>query len=167
MSKTVIKRYLVFACLPVFALLPLFGCDYGRMFEQESVKTYERKAMRIDGRSTPTSEGYNVLVSARPESLKNPLPVTKETVEQGRLAYDYYCTQCHGPKLDGNGVVGQSFSPLPADLGSAALLSQNEGIIYTRIRQGFRRHPKLFSTVSAEETWSVITFIKSRKQAAP
>jgi mono/diheme cytochrome c family protein len=142
--------------------MPL-GCDYGRMYDQDSVKTYERKALPADGRTVPVTDGYQTLLAADPQGLKNPFGPTAENVAQGRLAYGYYCVQCHGPRLDGNGTVGQSFSPLPADLMSDAVLSQYDGALYEKIRTGFRRHPPLFATISPEDTWSVLVYLRSRR----
>jgi mono/diheme cytochrome c family protein len=141
------------------------GCDYGRMYDQDSVKTYERKAPLLDGRTIPIENGYNTLASSNTAKLTNPLSDSKETIRQGLLAYSYYCVQCHGAKLDGHGRVGQSFSPLPTDLTSRAVQSLDDGTLYTRILLGFGRHPRLFSTVSADETWSIIAFVRSKKQA--
>jgi hypothetical protein len=137
------------------------GCDYGRMYDQESVKTYERKAPPTDERTVPVNDGVNTLRSSDPRTLTNPMPRTPETVERGRLAYSYFCVHCHGVKLDGNGTVGQSFSPLPTNLRSSLVLTQEDGILYEKIRLGFRRHPALFSTVDPEDAWSVAVYLKS------
>jgi mono/diheme cytochrome c family protein len=149
------------AMLIAFVSIAAAGCDYGRMYDQDSIKTYERKAPQIDQRTVPLTDGINALLSSDPGSLKNPLPQTAETVKHGRLAYTYFCVQCHGPKLDGNGTVGQSFSPLPANLRSSLVLSQDDGSIYAKIRLGYKRHPALFSTVASDDAWSVIAYMRS------
>jgi hypothetical protein len=69
--------------------------------------------------------------------------------------------QCHGPNRDGLGTVGQSFSPLPTDLGSLGVRSQADGEIYARIRLGYKRHPQLYTTVAETDTWAVVNYIKS------
>jgi len=137
------------------------GCDYGRMYDQESVRTYERKASAPDERTVPLSDGANILRSSDPLRLANPMPRNPETVERGRLAYGYFCSYCHGSKLDGNGTVGQSFSPLPTNLRSPAVIGQEDGAIYRKIRLGFRRHPALFSTVDADDAWSIVVYLKA------
>ncbi len=139
----------------------LCGCDYGRMFDQDVIKTYGRKTAEMDTRTVPVRDGYQTLVTADPKGLKNPLEYSKDSVEQGLQAYGYYCVQCHGPKADGNGTVGQSFAPLPTDLSSQPAQEQSDGELYAKIRLGFKRHPKLFTTVSEEETWAVVNYIRS------
>jgi mono/diheme cytochrome c family protein len=139
------------------------GCDYGRMYDQDVVKPYGRKMPEMDARTIPVQDGFQTLVTADPKRLKNPLRYSKASVEQGALAYSYYCIQCHGPKADGNGTVGQSFVPLPADLSSSDVQGQKDGELYARIRLGFKRHPQLFSTVSEEDAWAVVIYIRSLK----
>jgi hypothetical protein len=150
-----------FAIAMLILCVAIAGCDYGRMYDQESVKTYERKAAPIDERTVPVGDGVNILRSSDPKTLTNPMPRTPETIERGRLAYSYFCVHCHGVALDGNGTVGQSFSPLPTDLRSSPILSQEDGVIYEKIRLGYRRHPALFSTVDAADAWSVVVYLRS------
>lgn len=145
----------------MFALL--CGCDYGRMYDQDVIKTYGRKTPEMDARTIPVQDGFQKLVNAAPGSLKNPIPHSKASIEQGLQAYTYYCIQCHGPKADGNGTVGQSFVPLPADLSSAPVQDHSDGELYAEIRLGFKRHPKLFTTVSDADTWAVVIYIRSLK----
>jgi mono/diheme cytochrome c family protein len=139
----------------------LSGCDYGRMSDQEVIKTYGRKMPAMDKRTIPAKDGFRILAEDKGETIRNPVPYSKESVQQGRQAYIYFCVQCHGPKLDGRGTVGQSFVPLPADLGSPRVQSMPDGVIYSRIRLGFGRHPPLFSTLSGEQGWEVIAYIRS------
>jgi mono/diheme cytochrome c family protein len=142
----------------------LSACEYGRMRDQESVRTYEKAEPDMDTRAIPVSGGFNALVAADPVSLKNPVPVNANSVEKGRQAYGYFCTQCHGPKGDGNATVGQSFSPLPSDLRSPEIQAQEDGRLFQKILLGAGRHPRLYNTVSEEDTWAVVNYIRSLKK---
>jgi mono/diheme cytochrome c family protein len=134
------------------------------MFDQDVIKTYGKKMPEMDARTIPVHDGFQTLVAADPKRLKNPLQYSKSSIEQGVQAYSYYCIQCHGPKADGNGTVGQSFVPLPAeDLSSSDVQGQKDGELYARIRLGFKRHPQLFSTVSDGDAWAVVIYILSLK----
>jgi mono/diheme cytochrome c family protein len=139
----------------------LSGCDYGRMFDQDVIKTYGEKMPEMDARTIPVQDGFQGLINADPQTLKNPRQYSKASVEQGAQAYAYYCVQCHGPKADGNGTVGQSFVPLPADLASEPVQAQSDGELYAKIRLGFKRHPRLFTTLFEEEGWALINYIRS------
>lgn len=160
MNKRHLKRSAFVVLLAVWTLL-LTGCEYGRMYDQDAVKTYGRKMKTMDKRTVPVSDGYQVLLRSNPKNLKNPLPVSSESAEKGKLTYGYFCVQCHGVRLDGRGTVGQSFAPLPADLTSPAVMSASDGELYAKVRLGFKRHPALFPTIPEDDTWAVLIYIRS------
>ena len=157
------KSKKVLGALMVLLATALMGCDYARMYDQDSVKTYERKMPPMDVRTIPINDGFQALLQADAKRLKNPLSYSGQSVERGRLAYSYFCVQCHGPRLDGEGTVGQSFVPLPANLTSDRVLSKSDGVLYAEVRLGVARHPRLFSTVSAEDAWAVIIYMRSKR----
>ncbi len=157
-------RRAIVAGVALLALALSFGCDYGRMYDQDVIKTYGEKMPEMDERSMPAQGGFQALASCDPRTLRNPLPLSKESIGQGLLAYTYFCIQCHGTLADGRGTVGQSFTPLPTDLRTAAVQSQTDGELYAKIRLGFKRHPRLFDTVSDGDTWGVVNYIRSLKR---
>ncbi len=139
----------------------IWGCDYGRMYDQESVRPYKKEMPPMDERTIPVQGGFQTLLTADPRTLRSPVPPTEVSLKNGREAYGYFCVQCHGPRLDGMGMVGQSFSPLPADLTSERVQSQADGELYAKIRLGYKRHPRLYTTVAETDTWAIVTYMKS------
>jgi len=148
----------------VFLLSGIWGCDYARMNDQESVRTYKKEIPDMPPETIPITGGLQRLTSANPKELKNPLPYTQGSVDQGKEAYFYFCVQCHGPKADGNGTVGQSFAPLPANLRDPRVQKQSDGELFSKISLGFGRHPPLASTVSEPDRWAVVNYIRSLKK---
>jgi len=145
----------------VLCLVALSGCDYARMYDQRSVRTYRKEAPPMDPRTIPVDGGFLVLQKADPQTLANPLASGEGPLSRGREAYGYFCVHCHGPAADGMGTVGQSFSPLPTDLRSPSVQSQGDGEIYAKIRLGYKRHPSLYSTISENDTWAVVKYLRS------
>jgi mono/diheme cytochrome c family protein len=154
------RGLLTFFSVALIAMV-ICGCNYERMNDQDAFKTFKKEIPVLDERTVPAEDGFQILARADAESLRNPLPPSKESIEKGRLAYGYFCIQCHGPRLDGRGTVGQSFAPPPADLVSPAVLSKSDGLIYSRMRLGFGRHPALYSTVTADDSWAIINYMRS------
>ena len=155
-------------CYPLWALLLLLlfapaGCNYGRMNEQESVRTYEKEMPEIPPGTIPVSGGVEVLSRTDPRDLKNPVPPAAAAVARGKEAYFNFCVQCHGPKADGNGTVGQSFAPLPTNLTGPQVLEQSDGELFLKISLGFGRHPALASTVSGQDRWAIIRYLRALK----
>ena len=137
------------------------GCDYARMKDQESIRTYEAEPPEMPEGTIPISGGFAALRASKPEDLHNPLSHTREVLERGRLAYGYFCIMCHGKNFDGNGTVGQSFAPLPTNLKTPYVQQQSDGKLFYRISFGYKRHPSLASTVSEEDCWAIVRYIRS------
>jgi mono/diheme cytochrome c family protein len=157
---------MIYPPLWIVLLLLLFapaGCDYGRMNDQESVRTYEKKMPNSPQGTIPISGGVEVLSRTEPKDLKNPLPSNAAAVSQGKEAYFNFCVQCHGPKADGNGTVGQSFAPLPANLTDPQVLGQSDGEIFYKVSLGYGRHPALASTVAEQDRWAIVNYLRSLK----
>ncbi len=154
-----------FFCIILLLLFQLLsGCDYARMKDQESVRTYEAEPPEMPTQSIPVSGGVAQLRNADPEKMKNPLPNTKEVIARGEGSYEYFCVMCHGPEGDGRGTVGQSFAPLPTDLRGAYVRGQSDGLLFYRISLGFKRHPPLYETVSSDDRWAVVHYLRSLKE---
>ena len=81
------------------------------MQDQESLRPYKAPLPDMPAGVMPVDGGLQLLRTAKVDALKNPLPKTPETSEQGQTSYEYFCVMCHGQNYDGQGTVGQSFSP--------------------------------------------------------
>lgn len=139
----------------------LLGCDHARMKDQESIRTYEAEPPEMPAGTIPVSGGSELIKAFQPDALRNPLPGTRDIQEKGRMAYHYFCIACHGQHLDGNGTVGQSFAPLPTHLKAPYVREQGDGRLFYRISFGYKRHPPLAGTMSEEDRWAVIHYIRS------
>jgi len=156
------NRALLMTVGSLFSLF-LLGCNYERMYDQESVRTYKTAIPDMPEGTVPTKGGIQQLKKADPKALKNPLVSNSDSVAQGEETYKYFCIQCHGPQGDGKGTVGQSFAPLPSNLRDARVHEQTDGELFVKISLGFRRHPPLGDTVSEEDRWATIVYIRSLK----
>lgn len=150
----------LFPALTAFLLLAT-ACDYARMTDDEAVNTYGRKMVAAPEHTVPVTGGIEELKVSDPDSLRNPLAATPKTIAQGRTAYGYYCGHCHGPLADGHGTVGQSFSPLPADLGGAKVQGQSDGQLFTKTSLGHQRCPPLALTVAEADRWAIINYLRT------
>jgi mono/diheme cytochrome c family protein len=160
--------------LPVAALAFLVllatGCQYERMTHTPSVRPYERVMPGTAPGAVPTDGGEAAYRLAPAGTLASPFPSTPASIARGKLAYGYFCVQCHGAKYNGEGTVGQSFSPLPTDLRSDLVQSyRSDDELFRAISYGagidpvlnVPRHPPLAYTVSAEDRWHLIHWIRS------
>jgi len=153
-------------------LLVLYGAliyydnnfKYGRMRETPAVRPHEEPLLVMDSGVVSHSRPEATLRIAAPEQLKTPLnPRDPAVLSQGKSQYVNYCAPCHGPRYDGNGIVGQSFSPLPADLRSTAVQSKSDGALFQEISYGIPngRQPPLATTITEIDRWRIVAYVKS------
>ncbi len=158
-----------FLGLAVWGVVTLYDANMrvGRMWETPAVKAYEEPLAVMDTRTIPFDGGEARYRLADPAALQAPFDLTlAPAVAAGQKGYQYYCIQCHGRHYDGLGTVGQSFAPLPGDLRSPKVQSMPVGQMFSEISYGIPggRQPALASTISPEERWQVIAFLKSLGQ---
>jgi mono/diheme cytochrome c family protein len=145
----------------ILSIILLSGCDYARMKDQESIRTYETEMPEMVPETIPVEGGIQSILERDPESLDNPLPYNESVIQRGKEVYGYYCIFCHGAEADGRGSVGQSFSPLPADLRDDRVQGKSDGMIFRIISLGRARMPPLADTVEAKDRWAVVHYIRS------
>ena len=162
------KRKLFFLCLTLgmlvgsfFVLSLLYSNYYGHMRNDEALNTFQTNLPVMPPGTIPVEGGIEVLRKSDPMELVNPLPVNQKVLVRGRNSYLYYCVQCHGPRLDGRAIVGQSFYPLPTDLLGETVQSQSDGELFYKISLGYKRQPPLYATVAVEDRWAVIRYLRA------
>lgn len=93
--------------------------------------------------------------------LKNPLPMTQEVVDRGKVIYDKFCLHCHGPKGEGDGgVVVNGNYPVPPSY-TGPLKDLPEGKIFHSLVYGknvaMGSHA---SQLNKEERWEVTRYVQ-------
>jgi mono/diheme cytochrome c family protein len=94
------------------------------------------------------------------ELLTNPIEATPTVVEQGRTLFETYCAICHGRDGRSGGPVGKYFKKVP-DLSLAEIQAYPDGLLYSVIREGGFNMPGYAESLSAQERWAVVHFIRS------
>lgn len=142
----------------------LCSCDFARMRDDEAVEYYDMRLPDMPPGVVPLGGGAHPVLAGTPDQVQNPLPPTPAVIRRGETAYVHFCRQCHGPEGKGFGTVGQSFAPLPTDLRSEHVQSQSDGELFLKIGRGFLRHPPLAYTVSVEDRWAVVAYMRAMKE---
>ena len=137
---------------------------YGRMRETPGVKPHEIPLLVLESGIVPIHGGdatYQLTPAADLVSSLN--RQASDTIARGKKLYGVYCAQCHGINFDGNGTVGQSFQPLPANLRSPAVQTKTEGELFKSISFGIPggRQPALDTTITPLDRWYIIAFVQS------
>jgi mono/diheme cytochrome c family protein len=166
--KKIIGFFIVVAIVLYGAYEALMYYDnnfrYGRMRETPAVRPHEYPLLKMEAGIVPVSGGEAIYRSTPGADLKSPLNAADPSViTRGKAVYLTYCAQCHGFNYDGKGAVGQSFQPLPTDLRSSEVQSKPEGELFQTVSYGVpgKRQPALQTTVTIDDRWHVIAFMKS------
>jgi len=103
------------------------------------------------------------------KKLEDPYPVTAETLKEGREHWADHCALCHG--LDGTGktTIGRNVYPPAPDMRSAAVQDETDGELFCIITNGIRftAMPAWGSSHTAEETWSLVAFVRHLPKLTP
>ncbi len=137
---------------------------YGRMWETPAVRPHEEPLPLMASDIVPFDGGEVLYATKSADELQSPLNMMdSDIIAQGKEGYFNYCAQCHGKKHDGNGTVGQSFAPLPADLRDVKVQARTDGSLFHEISYGTPdgRQPALASTIAPDERWRIVAYVKS------
>jgi hypothetical protein len=97
---------------------------------------------------------------SRLRMMRNPLPDTKENREKGRIYYNYYCVFCHGESGQGNGPVGNSYMPKPADLHASKILKMTDGELFRAMLTGTGHDPVLLRIIPSQHRWYLVLYAR-------
>jgi copper transport protein len=94
----------------------------------------------------------------------NPVPPNSESIARGQELYLTRCAACHGETGKGDGPVGLTLNPRPADLTQHAIIGIHpDAQIYEWITNGFpgSQMPAFKSTISDTDRWHLVNFIRT------
>lgn len=112
----------------------------------------------LQGRFDPILAGSGVQSQVDPDDLL--------MVERGELVYTDYCLSCHGVGLRGDGPLGESMDPPPADFAAPhTFVHPDHDMIYW-IRNGKQGTgmPAFGDQLSDQEMLDVLAYIKNRQR---
>jgi copper transport protein len=94
----------------------------------------------------------------------NPIPPNSDSVAAGQAIFTTTCAPCHGAGGKGDGPVGATLNPRPADLTQHAIPGvHTDAQLYEWITNGFpgSRMPAFKSTLSDTDRWNLVNFIRT------
>ena len=105
---------------------------------------------------------------SRPVALSNenvnPIPPDNKSVAAGQVLFTTNCVPCHGVSGKGDGPVGLTLNPRPADLTLHAIPGvHTDAQLYEWISDGFpgSRMPAFRSILSDTDRWNLVNFIRT------
>lgn len=139
------------------------GCG-PRMRVQPSLQPYERRMPQMADNAVPTNGRLQTLTEQQSQLARNPLPRNRTNLRNGEIYYRYYCLMCHGQDGSGEGPVGNSYVPKPADLTSPEIAAMTDGQLYRAMLYGVGHDPVLEQTVLPEHRWPIVMHVRGMSE---
>ena len=98
----------------------------------------------------------------------NPIPPNQASLEAGRALYTKNCLPCHGISGKGDGPVGLTLNPRPADLTLHTVPGVHpDSQLFEWITNGFpgSQMPAFKSVLSDTDRWNLVNFIRTLAQS--
>ncbi|NOT11697.1 MAG: c-type cytochrome [Methylococcaceae bacterium] len=106
-----------------------------------------------------TSDSWRV--SPRLAKIANPVAADLSSSTTGKNLYLRECQQCHGETGKGDGAIAAFLGKKVANLTSTEVLRQTDGAIFNKIRTGRMPMPGFKNSLSKDEIWHLINFMRS------
>jgi len=110
------------------------------------------------GATIPYRIAKDDLVAAA--ALTSPYEGNVDVVAEGQALYARFCQHCHGPKGQGDGLVGQVVLGVPA-YNAGATKDLPAGHIFHVITHGIRRMGAHGSQLSEDERWKIVSYVQT------
>lgn len=147
-------------------LLLLAGLLYGLI--SLAVKAKPALRLGVGAPLTVLMLGLGIFFLSRPAPATieriNPIPLNADSIATGQALFSTNCAACHGQTGKGDGPVGVTLNPRPADLTQHAIVGiHTDAQLFEWITNGFpgSRMPAFKSALSDTERWHLVNFIRS------
>jgi len=95
------------------------------------------------------------------KKMKNPIKITKASIQKEKEFYEKKCALCHGDKGDGKGPAGAGLNPKPTNFRESHGEKMTDGEHFWKINKGRGPMPSYEKDLTAEERWNVINYINT------
>ena len=91
----------------------------------------------------------------------NPVIATSDAVGRGHSLFHQSCESCHGFKGHGDGSMATSLPIKPSDLSSERVQSQTDGALFWKLNAGRGMMLSTQGTMTDEQRWAVVDYIRT------
>lgn len=150
--------------------LVLAGCNQNlTMSDQRKLDEYERSTIFRNGKVLQSPAPGSI---AREQDVGNVLtekpPMTLALVQRGRERFNIFCSECHGPGGDADGMVVQRGFPKPPSFHEARLVNAPDAYFVDVITHGHGVMYSYADRVPPADRWAIAAYIRAlQRMKAP
>lgn len=109
-----------------------------------------------------TDASGNTVVTTFPDAIEEfPIPVTKELIDRGEQRYKIFCTVCHGPLGNGDGMIVRRGFPKPPTYHDDRLRNAPVGHFFDVITNGWGKMNPYASQIPVPDRWAIVAYIRA------
>jgi mono/diheme cytochrome c family protein len=90
-----------------------------------------------------------------------PIPVTKEMIIRGKQRYEIFCSACHGPTGDGDGMIVRRGFRRAASFNDDRLRQAPVGHFFDAVTNGWGAMPSYAPQIPVQDRWAIIAYIRA------
>lgn len=153
-------------------LLLLCGC-HTDMCDQPRYEPLEASALFSDGQSArPVVEGTvargqlnedDAFFRGKVEGefvAQVPLALDRALLERGQERFNIYCSLCHGPTGDGDGMIVRRGMKRPPSFHTDRLRAERAGHFFDVITHGFGVMPRYAVQIEPRDRWAITAYVR-------
>ena len=145
------------------SVLMLAGCNQNlTMSDQKKLDEYERSTVFRNGKVLQSPPPGSVSLG---EDLGNVLtekpPMTLALVKRGRERFNIFCSECHGPGGDADGMVVQRGFPRPPSFHERRLVNAPDEHFVDVITNGHGVMYSYADRVPPPDRWAIAAYIRA------
>jgi mono/diheme cytochrome c family protein len=149
--------------------LLLAGCHQNlTMSDQKKLDEWERSSVFRNGKVLQTPPPGSV---SREQDLGNVLaekpPLTLALVQRGRERFNIFCSECHGPSGDADGMVVQRGFPKPPSFHEARLVNAPDEHFVDVITNGHGVMYSYADRLPPADRWAIAAYIRALQRMEP
>lgn len=95
----------------------------------------------------------------------NPLPITAELLARGKQRFTIYCSPCHSPIGDGNGIITKYGLLKAGNFHDPRIAKMPDGELFNTITVGKNQMPSYAAQVSVSDRWAIIAYVRALERA--
>jgi len=153
----------------LIAMLALGGCHQNlTMSNQKKLHEWERSSVFPNGKVLQSPAPGSV---SREQDLGNVLaekpPMTLALVQRGRERFNIFCSECHGPTGDADGIVVQRGFPRPPSFHEVRLVNAPDEHFVDVITNGYGVMYSYADRVPPADRWAIAAYIRALQRIKP
>jgi mono/diheme cytochrome c family protein len=153
----------------LLSALLLAGCHQNlTMSDQKKLDEWERSSVFRNGKVLQSPAPGSV---SREQDLGNVLaekpPLTLALVQRGRERFNIFCSECHGPTGDADGMVVQRGFPKPPSFHEARLVNAPDEHFVDVITHGHGVMYSYADRVPPADRWAIAAYIRALQRMEP